>query len=135
MAHETLVHRVDLEQALGIDWRVDADIAADGIDEVLTLWLTGRLPTGLTGSGRTVRLLALGAEDNVVVDRVVRPFDTSVHFSSYQPEVGADAEVSGPADAVWAWAWGRSDARHPVSCVGDIGAVDELRGALAAAEQ
>jgi len=33
--HETLVHRTDLEQALGIDPKVDAAIAADAVDEFL----------------------------------------------------------------------------------------------------
>jgi uncharacterized protein (TIGR03083 family) len=33
--HETFVHRTDLEQALGIDPKVDAGVAADAIDEFL----------------------------------------------------------------------------------------------------
>jgi uncharacterized protein (TIGR03083 family) len=35
MVHETTVHRVDAELALGRDPDVDADVAADGIDELL----------------------------------------------------------------------------------------------------
>jgi MDMPI C-terminal domain len=132
------VHRVDLEQSLGIDWRIDPDVAVDGIDEVLTLWLTGRMPPGLTGSGRAVRLQAWGPDDDSLVDRVIRPYGQSVHFSPYEPGQRVDAELSGPVDAVWAWCWGRVDSNdpaHPVVIEGDIGAVDELRGALAAAEQ
>jgi uncharacterized protein (TIGR03083 family) len=135
MAHETAVHRVDLEQALDIEWRLDAEVAADGIDEALTLWLTGRTPAGLTGSGRAVRLTAYGTEDNAVLDRVVRPYGESVHFRPYEPGVRVEAALSGPADAVWAWTWGRSDEAHPVALEGDVGAVDELRGLLAAAQQ
>jgi uncharacterized protein (TIGR03083 family) len=135
MAHETAVHRVDLEQALGIDWRIDADVAVDGIDEVLTLWLTGRMPPGLTGSGRAVRLLAYDSDEDTLVDRVIRPYGQSVHFSAYEHGQPVDAELSGPVEAVWAWCWGREDEAHPVVVDGDIGAVDELRGALAAAEQ
>ncbi|MDX6222987.1 MAG: hypothetical protein QOD91_2041 [Frankiales bacterium] len=136
MAHETLVHRVDLEQSLGIDyWAVDPLIAVDGIDETLTLWLTGRMPAGLTGSGRTVRVVSYGPEDNVLFDRVIRPYHQSVHFSSSDVGPAVDAEVSGSASAVWAWCWGRSDAAHPIETVGDADAVDELRRILAAAQQ
>jgi uncharacterized protein (TIGR03083 family) len=138
MAHETAVHRVDLEQALGIDWRMDPDVAVDGIDEVLTLWLTGHMPPGLTGSGRTVRLRAYAPDGDTVVDRVIRPYRELVHFSPYERGQRVDAELSGPVEAVWAWCWGRldtDDEAHPLVVEGDIGAVDELRGALAAAEQ
>ena len=135
MAHETVVHRVDLEQSLGIDWAVDPLVAVDGIDEVLTLWLSGRMPHGRTGSGRTVRVRAFGAEDDPVLDQVVRPYDSSVHFCAYEPGVRVDTEVSGPASAVWAWCWGRTDDAHPVEVVGDPDAAGELREILALAEQ
>lgn len=135
MAHETLVHRVDLEQSLGVDWSVDPLVAVDGIDEVLTLWLTGRMPVGMTGTERSIRVLARGPEDNTVVDQVVRPFGDLVHFAPYEIGVPVDAEVSGPAASVWAWCWGRGDVAHPVEVTGDADAVAELRAILAAAEQ
>jgi uncharacterized protein (TIGR03083 family) len=37
MLHETMIHRVDAELAAGIRPRVDADVAVDGIDELLYL--------------------------------------------------------------------------------------------------
>ncbi|BEP12989.1 maleylpyruvate isomerase family mycothiol-dependent enzyme [Acidothermaceae bacterium B102] len=132
MAHETAVHRVDLQQSLGIDWEVPPIVAVDGIDEVLTLWLGGRMPTGLTGSGRATRLTAYGPEDEVLVDQLVRPYGDLVHFCPYEQGMAVDATVSGPADALWAWCWGRSDADHPVEIIGDA---SELRAILAAAEQ
>lgn len=135
MAHETLVHRVDLEQGLGIDWEVDPVVAVDGIEEVLELWLTGRMPSGITGSRRTVRVTAYGNRGEIVLDRVVRPHDRAVHFAPYEPTAPVDAELSGPASAVWAWCWGRTDEAHPVDVIGDGDAVGELREILAAAEQ
>src|SRR5207248_9867186 len=44
MAHETTVHRVDVQGALGpvVD-PITEEIALDGIDEVLTLWFEHRL--------------------------------------------------------------------------------------------
>lgn len=135
MAHETAVHRVDLEQSLGIDWQIDPVVAVDGIDEVFTLWITGRMPVGFVGSGRSVRVLAYGPEDNALFDRVIRPFQELVHFAPYEQGMRVDAEVSGPASAMWAWCWGRTDTAHPVEVVGDADAVGELRETLAAAEQ
>ncbi|MGW0660521.1 maleylpyruvate isomerase family mycothiol-dependent enzyme [Streptodolium elevatio] len=37
MVHETLIHRIDAELALGITPKVDPDLAVDGIDELLTV--------------------------------------------------------------------------------------------------
>lgn len=39
MAHETVVHRVDTEEAFGWPTTLDGDLAADGLDEVLGLFL------------------------------------------------------------------------------------------------
>lgn len=39
MAHETAAHRADAEHAAGRDHRIDADLAADGIDEFLAFFL------------------------------------------------------------------------------------------------
>lgn len=38
-AHETLVHGVDLAQALGVEPRLPAELAGDGVDEALTVFL------------------------------------------------------------------------------------------------
>ena len=102
---------------------------------VLVLWLTGRMPPSLTGSGRSVRVTAYGDEDEVLLDQVVRPYGESMHFSPYESGRPVDAVLSGPASAVWAWCWGRTDAAHPVDVAGDADAVDELRRILATVEQ
>ena len=41
MAHETSIHRRDVESAVGATTPVAADLAVDGIDEVLALMLAG----------------------------------------------------------------------------------------------
>lgn len=63
--HETTVHQVDLDLAAGRPLQVDADVAADGIDEVLTVFahrmarrghgarLDGRLALSATDTGDT----------------------------------------------------------------------------------
>lgn len=52
MAHETAVHRVDAEHAAGRDHRLDAELAADGIDEFLRFFLSRGTPeaSGFQGS-------------------------------------------------------------------------------------
>ncbi len=41
MAHETLIHRVDVEQAHGENSPIVSELADDGIDEVLTIFMSG----------------------------------------------------------------------------------------------
>lgn len=57
MAHETTVHRVDAERAAGEATPVDARLAADGIDELLTVLLPARGdyagPSGFLGVAET----------------------------------------------------------------------------------
>ncbi|MBW3620570.1 MAG: maleylpyruvate isomerase family mycothiol-dependent enzyme [Actinobacteria bacterium] len=57
MAHETAVHRVDAERAAGEASPVDAKLAADGIDEVLSVLVPARGdydgPAGFLGIGET----------------------------------------------------------------------------------
>ncbi len=119
MAHETVVHRVDLQQALGREWRVDPGLATDGIDEAVEVWLGVRLTSAPGGTGRTV---LLSTPDR---DWRIRSLPTSLDF----PQDGtADATVAGDAAAVWAWVWGRADAAVPVTLSGDLGAAEELRG-------
>lgn len=57
-AHEALVHRVDAELAAGLDVRPPAaELAADGVDEVLAVFVAGVPPWGaFTPDGVTVRL-------------------------------------------------------------------------------
>ncbi|MEV8439416.1 maleylpyruvate isomerase family mycothiol-dependent enzyme [Actinosynnema sp. NPDC051121] len=52
MAHETAVHRVDAQAANGSAEPLEAGLAADGIDEVLTLWLGCHQPPGVHTSGK-----------------------------------------------------------------------------------
>jgi uncharacterized protein (TIGR03083 family) len=39
MAHETIIHRWDAEDAAGVDATIDADLASDGVDEFLSFFL------------------------------------------------------------------------------------------------
>ncbi len=141
MTLETVVHRVDAEQAVGSATAADDhvaihdDVAIDGIAEVLTLWLGTRLGPNVGGDGRLIEVRCSGhrwgfALHEHLVDYV------------YRDEPGADpasaenveACISGPAAAVYLWLWGRA----PIEAVeidGDARLAVELRGALARATQ
>lgn len=41
MAHETAVHRIDAESAIGMQTPVDPELAIDGVDEILVIMLAG----------------------------------------------------------------------------------------------
>ena len=41
MAHETAVHRIDAESAIGMQTPVNSELAIDGVDEILVIMLAG----------------------------------------------------------------------------------------------
>lgn len=61
MALETTVHRWDAQAAHGEAHPIDADLAVDGVDEVLDVLLPDRLPGALVGDGETLHLHATDA--------------------------------------------------------------------------
>lgn len=50
LAQEVVVHHFDVEQAWGRDWAIAPEVAADGVDEVLTVFLP-RTRTRAAGAG------------------------------------------------------------------------------------
>ena len=126
MAQETAVHRVDVESASGPPAPVDADLAVDGVDEVLLLMLAGDWTTdaqpALTGrvavsaGGRTWHV-AMTADEVTVADTGE-----------------AEATVSGEPSAVLLWLWGRAP-DGAVAISGDAGAARRFRERLALATQ
>ncbi|WP_433470467.1 maleylpyruvate isomerase family mycothiol-dependent enzyme [Saccharomonospora azurea] len=124
MAHETTVHRVDAEQALGVESaEIAHDVALDGIDEALLLWFGHRLPRlGVTGTRTaTVAVRAAGCR---WLARMT-PESTVVRRSAPYDAHEVDAVVSGEPDQVYLWLWGR---RGPgaVTVEGDHDAVGQL---------
>lgn len=102
MAHETTIHRVDAEQAVGRPTGpIEPSLAVDGIDETLLVFVPafggGRSPA----DGRTVHLHATDTDGEwlvrfgggeVVVER---------------GHAKGDAAVRGPAGDLLLWIWGR----------------------------
>jgi len=121
-AHETAIHRLDAEHAhLGAAVPVslfDRELAVDGIDEVLTMWVprrVGAAPPELAGA---VRFAATDAARTWVLR--LAP-GAAPYLDGGE---SADASVVGTADAVYRAAWHRPSA---ASVTGDRALVAALR--------
>lgn len=109
MAHETTVHRYDVQGAAGTTPDpVPDDVALDGIDEVLTLWFLHRLSVlGVSGTRDQVvsvragglEWLAAAGTERTATRRPGDPADDDLG-----PVV---ATVSGSPMEVYLWLWGR----------------------------
>jgi uncharacterized protein (TIGR03083 family) len=98
MAHETAVHRVDAEIAvIGVATPIDGDLAADGIEEYLTLADRALSEHPLEGlSGR----LGLRAEDADLVLTIAMADDGVATEDGLD---AAEAVVCGPASSLLLW--------------------------------
>lgn len=125
MAHETTVHRVDVQAAAGRDLGpVPPDVALDGIDEVLTLWFERRLGLlGVTGTHRARVAVRSGDREWVVTTGDERHGTTRLAAGAGPEPV--DARVSGPPQEMYLWLWGRVP-HHVVSRSGDEDAIAQL---------
>ncbi|MDQ6874896.1 MAG: maleylpyruvate isomerase family mycothiol-dependent enzyme [Actinomycetota bacterium] len=128
MAQETAMHRVDAQSAFDSVTPVDADLAADGVDEVLNVMLAGdwsEAPIEVAGSGQRVEVSTAGQSWLVTLQAeavTVGRTDGTV----------ADATVSGPPSELLLWMWGRAP-DTVVDVAGDRTASGLLRERLALA--
>jgi len=100
-AHETAIHRVDAESALGSTTAFDPSFAADGIDEMLFGFAVRPRRDIPTTSHKTMALHASDAGRSWLV--TIGP--ERVESSS---DVGeADFDVSGPASDLYTLLWNR----------------------------
>jgi uncharacterized protein (TIGR03083 family) len=133
MAHETTVHRVDVQAAAGGPVNpIDPELALDGIDELLFLWFGYRLgELGISSPQQgAVALSAAQRRWLAIFERgrsVARRVDEAEARS-------ADAIVSGDPMAVYLWSWGRLPDQS-VHITGDQDAVAHLWTLLRPATQ
>jgi hypothetical protein len=134
MCHESVVHRVDAELTAGLEIApIPEDIALDGIDEFLTLFLgflseewpdhfadalsgADRRPVTIAAGGRAWTLTAEPAR--VAVGEYLAPEE-----SAY--ERNEAARIGGEPSEVLLWLWGRLDERA-VSWTGDPALVTQF---------
>lgn len=125
MTHETAIHRVDAQLALGAATPVDAVLAADGVDEMLDVMLSGDysdLP--VPGLDSAVRLHAGGRE------WLVHNESTWLTVARDPPtDLAADAVLSVDPSTMDLWLWGRAP-QSDLNVEGDVAAVDALRARI-----
>lgn len=117
MAQETAVHRVDAELAAGSPSPVATDLAVDGVDEVLDIFLAGDWSDEpQPGSTASVQVVTAGRtwELTLLPDTVV-----------CSPPTGRDVQVTieGQPSELLLWLWGRA----PESAVATAGDPEALR--------
>jgi uncharacterized protein (TIGR03083 family) len=128
MAHETAIHRVDAELAVGAVTPVDAPLALDGVDEVLTIMLAGDWSEAPIDppAGQRVAVEAGNRRWVVTLDT------TTIEVAEDRDP--ADATVGGDPSDVVCWLWGRAGDER-VTRSGSEGTIGLLRSRLALATQ
>lgn len=131
MALESVVHRIDVEQAHDVVTPIAAELALDGIDELLfpnlggPWWEEGDTAHPLDA---TVRITAEGRTWTVTADST----SVTVQQGAQCAQGDAAAEIFGAPDAVFLWLWGRVDA-SAIQTAGDASVVQEFRARIAEA--
>lgn len=134
MALETAVHRVDVELAHAAETPVDALLAADGIDEVLTVMLAGDwsdFPVE-AAAGKVVDLSAGARTWRIHLE----PAYVTVTDHAADPSIadGADVVLAGDPSDLLLWLWGRAPLDR-LTVEGDPDVVEALRSRVVIATQ
>jgi uncharacterized protein (TIGR03083 family) len=142
MAQETVIHRIDAELAAGGALTpLPGDLCADGVDEVLRVFLVGEASgwpdefAGLPGG----HLASDDAKDAIVVTAgpaswTIRPAPRSVAVTDGAATDGVRVTVSGSPETVLRWMWGRAE-DSALTITGDPAWADYLRRMLVPATQ
>jgi uncharacterized protein (TIGR03083 family) len=119
MAHETLVHRVDAEQATGIPGPIDPEHALDGIAESLEVFASLMARRDKDPTAATVHLHTTDVEGEWLVKLGRRTLTVEPGHAK------ADTTVRGPAAEVYLWLWGRVG-RERLELFGDTDHAERL---------
>jgi uncharacterized protein (TIGR03083 family) len=133
MAHETTMHRVDVEAAAGGPVHsIEPEVALDGIDELLFLWF-GHCLGELRMSSPWQGAVGLSAADRRWL-AIFEPGRSTARRVNEADAQTADAMVSGKPMEVYLWSWGRLPDQS-VRISGDQDAVAHLWTVLRPATQ
>lgn len=102
MAHEAVVHRSDTDAAQGRELSVAADVAADGIDEYLDVFVAASRATNDAPAGPTISFECSDRGDRWWLDLSVR----GERVLSREPR-DASAGITGAAEQLLFFVWGR----------------------------
>lgn len=124
MAHESTVHRVDVQQSAGMAQdAIDGEVAVDGVDEVLSLWYTHRLAVQRVSGTRYGRVAVRTGGREWIAQAT--PTGTSAWLANPDEIKQVGATVTGDPVNVYLWLWGR----RPIQDItedGDHDAVAQL---------
>lgn len=134
MAQETAVHRVDVEAAYDMVTPIDAELATDGVDEVLMLFLAGDWADHPVeeGDGKVIDILAGGRIWRITLE-VLEVGCLEQAPGRALPDI-ADASISGDSSDVLLWLWGRGRPEH-LTVTGDAELAEVLRRRMELATQ
>jgi uncharacterized protein (TIGR03083 family) len=125
MAHETLVHRWDVELGAGIDIvAMNPQLAADGVDEYLDVFLgLTRQLYSAPGAGETVHVHCTDTDGEWLVG-----FPAPGERTVLREHAKGDLALRGPAEGLLLHLWGRRSAVDAgVEVLGDAGVADRWR--------
>ncbi|MCO8126202.1 maleylpyruvate isomerase family mycothiol-dependent enzyme [Acidimicrobiia bacterium EGI L10123] len=119
LAHETAIHRVDVQLTHTTPDPIDTALAVDGVDELGEVFLRHAGRRGITGTGETVHL---HATDDAVASGEIGGGEWMFTFHEDGVEVThdhgkGDMAVRGPAGQLVLFAWNRRPVE--VECFGD----------------
>jgi uncharacterized protein (TIGR03083 family) len=120
MAHETVIHRIDAEQAAGAVTSIDEALALDGVDEVLDfLPLLGSWPEAPNVDFGIVSIVASTRDGSKFWDLIFTEQSATVSAAA-EPNAAARLVISGDAEAMDLYLWGRIDSSDPrISITGE----------------
>ncbi len=129
MAHETAIHGADAELATGAVSPLDAELAVDGIDEILTIMLAGDWSEAPSPDSAGQRVTVVSGDRVWVV--TLEPTAIGVAEGA---DDAVSATVGGDPSDVDLWLWGRAP-DEAIDTSGEAADVQLLRARLALATQ
>jgi uncharacterized protein (TIGR03083 family) len=141
-AHEALIHRIDAELTAGDRTPANAQLSADGVDEVLRVMYGGAPPWGTftPDQGKTLRVHASDTGDTwfVTLGRFTgtdpeggtEHSEPDIRVAATDPATPPAAEISGEAADLDCWLWRRPTV-GPVERSGDQAVLDSFESIIA----
>ena len=137
MAHETLVHRVDAEQAHGYESTIDPELAIDGVAELFDVYVTGYPKwASLRPSDEVVRVEVGEQSWTVRLGKFVgsrKARDYVLPTTMFEPNAEPNAVITGEPDRLLLWMWGRAPI-DDVTVSGELAVAEHFRSICARQE-
>jgi uncharacterized protein (TIGR03083 family) len=129
MAHETAIHGADVGHVSASTTPLDAELAVDGIDEILTIMLAGDWSEAPSPESSGQRVAVIGGDREWVI--TLEP--TAIRVAEGDGN-GVSATIVGDPSNVDLWLWGRAP-DGAIEVFGTASAVRLLREWLVLATQ